>query len=33
MEIKLEDYLTEEEIKDTLRQALRDKCDNYLEFK
>uniref|UniRef100_A0AB39AJU3 Uncharacterized protein n=1 Tax=Vibrio phage P018-4 TaxID=3229728 RepID=A0AB39AJU3_9CAUD len=31
MDIKLEDYLTEEEIKDTLRQALRDKFDTYLE--
>ncbi|UUW39890.1 hypothetical protein VP14_203 [Vibrio phage VPMCC14] len=31
MEIKLEDYLSEEEIKDTLRQALRDKCEAYLE--
>ncbi|WNO47211.1 hypothetical protein [Vibrio phage vB_VibM_10AMN] len=31
MEINIEDYLTEEEIKDTLRQALRDKFDNYLE--
>lgn len=30
MDIKLEDYLTEEEIKDTLRQALRDKCENYV---
>ena len=31
MEIKLEDYLSEEEIKDTLRQALRDKCESYID--
>lgn len=31
MDIKLEDYLSEEEVKDTLRQALRDKCESYIE--
>lgn len=31
MEIKLEDYLSEKEIRDTLQQALRDKCKTYLD--
>ena len=33
MDVKLEDYLSEEEIKDTLRQALRDQFENYVGFK
>lgn len=31
MDIKLEDYLTDDEIKEVLKQSLREKCNSYLE--